>query len=76
MTEFFGSFLYQYQREFWRGYNSHYLAFRLDRKRKTNVDNDKPFVALLTERFSKTFDCLSQELLITKLNTYGFIKIY
>ena len=42
---------------------------------KITVDNDKPFAALLTERFSKPFDCLSQDLLITKLNTYGFIKI-
>ena len=42
---------------------------------KITVDNDKPFVALLTERFPKAFDCLSQYLLLTKLNTYGFNKI-
>ena len=32
---------------------------------KVTVDNDKPFVALLTERFPKAFGCVSQDLLIT-----------
>ena len=39
---------------------------------KITFDDDKHFVAFLTERFSKAFDCLSQDLLIAKLNTCGF----
>ena len=32
----------------------------------------KIFGALLTSDFSKTFDCLSHDLIITKLIAYGF----
>ena len=32
----------------------------------------KTFGALLTSDFSKTFDCLSHDLITTKLNVYGF----
>ena len=40
-------------------------------KWKSAVDNKKVFGALLTD-LSKAFDCLSQELLIAKLNACGF----
>ena len=40
-------------------------------KWKSAVDNKKVFGALLTD-LSKAFDCLSQDLLIEKLNAYGF----
>ena len=40
-------------------------------KWKSATDNKKSFGALLTD-FSKAFDCLSHELLIAKLNAYGF----
>ena len=40
-------------------------------KWKRSVDNNKAFGALLTD-LSKTFDCLDHELLIAKLNAYGF----
>ena len=40
-------------------------------KWKRSVDNDKAFGALLTD-LSKAFDCLDHELLIAKLNAYGF----
>ena len=42
---------------------------------KVTVDNDEPFVALLTERFPKALDCVSEDLLIAKQNTYGFNMI-
>ena len=40
-------------------------------KWKEAVDNKKTFGALLTD-MSKVFDCLSYDLLLAKLNTYGF----
>ena len=40
-------------------------------KWQSAIDNGKMFVALLTN-LSKAFDCLSYDLLIAKLNAYGF----
>ena len=40
-------------------------------KWKRSIDNGKSFGALLTD-LSKAFDCLDHELLIAKLNAYGF----
>ena len=44
---------------------------RKNGKRSKKIDNGKMFGALLTD-LSKAFDCLDHELLIAKLNAYGF----
>ena len=40
-------------------------------KWKNAVDKGKVFDALLTD-LSKAFDCLAHELIVAKLNAYGF----
>ena len=40
-------------------------------KWKSVVDNKKVFGALLTD-LSKAFDCLSHDVLVAKLDAYGF----
>ena len=42
---------------------------------KITFENDKPFAALLTERFLEAFDFVSQDLLIAKINAFGFNMI-
>ena len=70
---FFDTLLPKYQCGFRRGYNAQHCLITLIKKWKKSVDNDGAFGALLTD-LSKAFDCLFLELLIAKLDTYGFDK--
>ena len=70
---FFDSILSKYQCGFPRGYNVQQCLITLIEKWRKSVDNGGAFGALFTD-LSKAFDCLSHELLIAKLDAYGFDK--
>ena len=71
MSSFFNNFLSKQQCDFRKGYSTQQCRLALLEKWKRTVDSGQMFDALLTDR-SKIFDCLDHELLIAKLDTYGF----
>ena len=72
MSEFFeSSFFSKYQCGFRKVFSAQHCLVSMLEKWKSTNDNKKSFGALLTD-LSKAFDCLSHELLIAKLNAYGF----
>ena len=70
---FFDSASSKYQCGFRRGYNAQHCLVSSIEKWKKSVDNGGAFGALFTD-LSKAFDCLPHELLIAKLDAYGFDK--
>ena len=71
MSSFFDDIFWKYQYGWRKGFSSQQCLLGLLEKRKRSIDRAKVFDALLTD-FSKTFDCLNLDLLVTKLNAYGF----
>ena len=71
MSEFFEPILSKYQCGFRKGFSAQHFLLGMLEKWKSAVDDKKTFGALLTD-LSKAFDCLSHDLLIAKLNAYGF----
>ena len=66
-----GTKLSQYLCGFRKGYSTQYCLIVMREKWKKALDKHNLAEALLTD-LSKTFDCLNHELLITKLEAYGF----
>ena len=71
MSAYFDEIFSKYQYGFRKGYSSQQCLLALLEKWKAAVDKGKVFGALLTDS-SKAFDCLNHELLVAKLNAYGF----
>ena len=61
----------KYQCGFWKGVRIQKCLLAMLEKWKRSVNNSKMFGTLLTD-LSKAFSCLDHELLIAKLNAYGF----
>ena len=71
MSQFFENIFSKYQCGFRKGFSTQQCLLAMLEKWKRSVDNSKMFGALLTD-LSKAFDCLDHELLIAKLNAFGF----
>ena len=67
---FFENILSKFQCGFRKGYSTQHCLLLMLEKWKLTVDNNEVFRALLTD-ISKAFDCLSHDLLIAKLYSYG-----
>ena len=70
-SEFFENIFSKNQYGFRKGHSTQQCLLAMLEKWKRSVDSGKAFGALLTD-LSKAFDCLDHELLIAKLNAYGF----
>ena len=71
ISDFFKNIFSKNQCGFRKGRSTQQYLLAMLEKWKRSVDNGKAFGALLTD-LSKAFDCLDHELLIAKLNAYGF----
>ena len=72
MSEYFeSSFFSKYQCGFRKSFSAQVCLVSVLEKLKCATDNKKSFGVFLTD-LSKAFHCLSHDLLIAKLNAYGF----
>ena len=71
MEAYFETILSPNQCGFRKGFSAQHCLISLIKKWKKSIDNGGAFGALITD-LSKAFDCLSHELLIAKLEAYGF----
>ena len=71
MSQFFQNIFSKYQCGFRKGFSIQHCLLAMLEKWKSSIDNGTMFGALLTD-LSKAFDYLDHELLIAKLNAYGF----
>ena len=71
ISSFFENILSKYQCGFRKGFSAQHCLLRMIEKWRICLDHGKVTGALLTD-LSKAFDCLTHELLIAKLNAYGF----
>ena len=71
ITIFIYPLLFKYQCGFRKDFSAQHCLLAMLENRKNAVDKGKVFDALLND-FPKAFDSLPDELIIAKLNAYGF----
>ena len=71
IATYFEHIFSRYQCGFRKGYSAQQCLLAMIEKWKKTVDNGDVFGALLTD-LSKTFDCIPHDLIIGKLEAYGF----
>ena len=71
MQTYFDNLLSKYQCGFRKGFNAQHCLVNMMEEWREKVDNGVAFGALMTD-LSKAFDCFHDELLIAKLEAYGF----
>ena len=71
MHTYFDDLLSKYQCGFRKGFNVQCCVVSMIETWKESVDNGRAFGALMTD-ISKAFGCLHHELLIAKLEAFGF----
>ena len=71
ISEYFEPILSKFQCGFRKGFSVQHCLLAMLEKWKSAVDNKRNFDGLLTD-LSKAFDCLPHDLLLAKLNAYGF----
>ena len=69
--QFFLYFFFMYQCGFSKSFTAQHCLVAMLGKWKSCNDKWKSFAALMTD-LSKAFDCISHELIITKVHAYGF----